>query len=61
MAAMLSVVTMVLYFAATVSFLAYLLKPSEVVSNVSLGITATGFAAHTIALGAGMVGATPGC
>jgi cytochrome c-type biogenesis protein CcsB len=60
MAAMLSVVTMVLYFAATVSFLAYLLKPSEVVSNVSLGITATGFAAHTIALGAGMVGATPG-
>ncbi len=60
MAAMLSVVTMVLYFAATVTFLAYLLKPSEVLSNVSLGITATGFAAHTIALGAGMIGATPG-
>ena len=60
MAAMLSVVTMLLYFAATVSFLAYLLKPSEVLSNVSLGMTATGFAAHTIALGAGMIGATPG-
>ncbi|HSF65904.1 MAG TPA: cytochrome c biogenesis protein CcsA [Nitrospiraceae bacterium] len=60
MAAMLSVVTMVLYFAATVSFLTYLLKPSEVLSNISLGVTATGFAAHTIALGAGMIGATPG-
>ena len=58
MAAMFFVVTMALYFAATVSFLAYLLWPSEVLSNVSLGMTATGFASHTIALGAGMIGVT---
>jgi hypothetical protein len=58
MAAMFFVVTMTLYFAATVSFLAYLLWPSEVLSNVSLGMTATGFASHTIALGAGMIGVT---
>ena len=58
MAAMFFVVTMALYFAATVSFLAYLLWPSEVLANVSLGMTATGFASHTIALGAGMIGAT---
>lgn len=58
MAAMFFVVTMALYFAATVSFLAYLLWPSESLSKVSLGITAVGFAAHTIALVARMVGAT---
>src|SRR3954465_5179653 len=58
MAAMFFVVTMTLYFAATVSFLIYLLWPSEVLANVSLGMTATGFAAHTITLGAGMVGVT---
>jgi cytochrome c-type biogenesis protein CcsB len=58
MAAMFFVVTMALYFAATVSFLAYLLWPSEALSNVSLGMTATGFASHTIALGAGMIGGT---
>ena len=58
MAAMLFVVTMALYFAATVAFLAYLLWPSEILANVSLGVTATGFAAHTIALGAGMIGGT---
>jgi len=58
MAAMFFVVTMTLYLAATVSFLAYLLWPSEVLSNVSLGLTATGFASHTIALGAGMIGVT---
>ena len=58
MATMFFVVTMALYFAATVSFLIYLLWPSEVLANVSLGMTATGFAAHTIALGAGMVGVT---
>ena len=58
MAAMFFVVTMALYFAATVSVLAYLLWPSEVLANVSLGMTATGFAAHTIALGAGMMGDT---
>jgi cytochrome c-type biogenesis protein CcsB len=64
MAAMFFVVTMALYFAATVSFLVYLLRPSEVLANISLGMTATGFASHTIALGAGMIGgaeiSTPG-
>ena len=58
MAAMFFVVTMALYFAATISFLAYLLWPSEGLSHVSLGMTATGFASHTVALGAGMIGAT---
>jgi cytochrome c-type biogenesis protein CcsB len=58
MAAVFFMVTMALYFAAAVCFLAYLLRPSEVLSNVSLGMTATGFASHTIALGARMSGAT---
>jgi cytochrome c-type biogenesis protein CcsB len=58
MAAVLFMVTMVLYFAAAVSFLAYVLRPSETLANVSLGMTATGFASHTIALGARMSGAT---
>ena len=58
MAAALFMVTMVLYFGAAVSFLAYVLRPSETLSNVSLGMTATGFASHTIALGARMSGAT---
>ena len=58
MAAMFFVVTMSLYFAATVSYLAYLLRPSEALSKVSLGMTAIGFASHTIALVARMVGAT---
>ena len=58
MATVFFVVTMTLYFAATVFFLAYLLRPSETLSNVSLGVTATGFAAHTLALGARMSGAT---
>ncbi|MDH4185607.1 MAG: cytochrome c biogenesis protein [Nitrospira sp.] len=58
MAAMFFVLTMVLYFAATISFLAYLLWPSTILSKVSLGITSVGFAAHTIALVARMVGAT---
>ena len=58
MAAVFFVVTMILYFAATVSFLAYLLWPSETLSNVSLRVTATGFASHTIALVARMIGAT---
>lgn len=56
MAAMFFMVTMALYFAATVSFLAYLLWPSEALSKTSLGMTAVGFAAHTIALVARMVG-----
>jgi len=58
MAAMFFVVTMALYFAATVSFLAYLLWPFEVLSKISLGMTAIGFTSHTIALAAGMIGAT---
>ena len=58
MAAMFFVVTMALYFAATVSFLTYLLRPAEALANLSLGMTATGFASHTIALGAGMMGGT---
>ncbi len=58
MAAMFFVVTMVLYFVATVSFLACLLWPSEALSKVSLGMTAIGFALHTIALVARMIGAT---
>jgi cytochrome c-type biogenesis protein CcsB len=58
MAAVFFVVTMVLYFAATVSFLAYLLWPSEALSKVSLSMTAIGFASHTIALVARMIGAT---
>ena len=57
MAAMFFVVTMALYFAATVSYLAYLLWPSEALSKVSLGMTAVGFASHTIALVARMIGA----
>ena len=58
MAAVFFMVTMALYFVAAVSFLAYVLRPSEALSNASLGMTATGFAAHTIALGARMSGAT---
>ena len=58
MAAVFFVVTMALYFAATVSYLAYLLWPSEVLSRVSLGMTAIGFASHSIALVARMIGAT---
>jgi cytochrome c-type biogenesis protein CcsB len=58
MAAMFFVVTMVLYFVATVSFLACLLWPSEALSKGSLGMTAIGFALHTIALVARMIGAT---
>jgi cytochrome c-type biogenesis protein CcsB len=58
MAAMFFVVTMVLYFAATVSYLAYLLWPSEALSKVSLAMTAIGFASHTIAWVTRMVGAT---
>ena len=58
MAAMFFVVTMALYFAATVSYLAYLLWATEALSKISLGITAVGFTSHSIALGVGMVGAT---
>ena len=55
MAAVCFMVTMVLYFVATVSFLAYLLRRSEALSNVSLAITAVGFVSHTVALVVRMV------
>jgi cytochrome c-type biogenesis protein CcsB len=50
MAAVCFMVTMVLYFVATISFLAYLLRRSEALSNVSLAFTAAGFISHTVAL-----------
>lgn len=50
MAAVCFMVTMVLYFVATMSFLAYLLRRSEALSNVSLAFTAAGFISHTVAL-----------
>ena len=55
MAAICVIITMALYFVATVSFLAYLLRRSEALSKVSLGITAFGFLTHSVALTAGMV------
>lgn len=58
MAAVWVMITMVLYFAATVSFLAYLLRRSEAMSKVSLGITGLGFLSHTVALGIGMMEAS---
>ncbi len=57
MAAVFFMVTMVLYFVATVSFLAYVLRRAEALTKVSLGITAAGFATHTLALVARMIGA----
>ena len=51
-------VTILLYFLATVSFLAYLLRRSEALSKVSLGITAVGFSSHTVALVARVVAAS---
>lgn len=51
-------VTMVLYFVATVSYLAYLLRRSEALTKISLGITAVGFVSHTIALVTRMVATT---
>ena len=58
MAVVCFMVTMGLYFAATISFLAYLLRRSEALSKVSLGITAAGFVMHTLALVARMVGSS---
>ncbi len=58
MAAVCFMVTMVLYFVATMSFLAYLLRRSEALSNVSLAITAAGFISHTVALVIRMVEAS---
>lgn len=58
MVAVCFMITLVLYIVATVSFLSYSLRRSEALSNVSLGITAAGFASHTVALGARMADAS---
>lgn len=42
--------TMVVYLVGTIFFLAYLLRRSETLSQVSLGVTAVGFVLHTLAL-----------
>jgi cytochrome c-type biogenesis protein CcsB len=52
------IITLVLYTVATVSFLSYSLRRSEALSQVSLGLTAAGFASHTFVLGARMVAAS---
>ncbi|MBM4133060.1 MAG: c-type cytochrome biogenesis protein CcsB [Nitrospira sp.] len=44
------IATIILYFAGTGFFLAYLLRRSEALSQVSLGVTAVGFLTHTLAL-----------
>jgi ABC-type uncharacterized transport system permease subunit len=54
MASVCFMITMALYFSATVSFLIYLLRRSDALSNVSLWITAAGFLFHTAALAARM-------
>jgi len=58
MAAVFFMVTMALYFVATVAFLALLLRRAEALSTVALTVTATGFLAHTLALVTRMVGTT---
>ncbi len=58
MAAVCFLIALVLYIVATVSFLSYSLRRSEALSNVSLGMTAAGFASHTVALAARMAGAS---
>src|SRR5690349_18303301 len=55
MAAVFFMITMALYFAATVSFLALLVRRADALSTVSLTITAVGFVTHTIALVARML------
>ena len=50
MTALLLIATLVLYLAGTVFFLTYLLRQSEALSNVSLGVTGLGFLTHTVAL-----------
>jgi len=50
MAAVFFMITMALYFAATVSFLALLVRRADALSTFSLTITAVGFVTHTIAL-----------
>lgn len=58
MAAVCFMITLILYIAATVSFLSYSLRRSEALSHVSLGMTAAGFASHTVALVVRMAGAS---
>jgi cytochrome c-type biogenesis protein CcsB len=58
MASVCFMITMVLYFLATVSFLTYLLRRSDALSKVSLWVTAAGFVFHTIALVARMATAS---
>ncbi len=55
MAAGFFIATLVLYFAGTVLFLTYLLRRSETLSQVSLGVTGVGFLSHTVALISHMV------
>lgn len=47
--------TLGLYLVGTISFLAYLLRRSEALSHVSLGVTALGFLFHTLALASRMM------
>lgn len=49
------IATIMLYFVGTAFYLAYLLRRSEALSKVSLGITALGFAMHSAALLSRMV------
>jgi cytochrome c-type biogenesis protein CcsB len=58
MAVVCFMITLVLYTVATVSFLSYSLRRSEALSQVSLGLTAVGFASHTFFLGARMFAAS---
>jgi len=56
MSALLFMVTMGLYFVGTIGFLAYLVRRSEWLSKISLGVTSLGFVTHTVALVMRMVG-----
>ncbi len=58
MAVVCFMITLVLYTVATVSFLSYSLRRSEALSQVSLGLTAMGFASHTFFLGVRMFAAS---
>ena len=55
MTALFFTTTLVFYFAGTVLFLAYLLRRSESLSNLSLAIAGIGFLTHTVALLSRMV------
>ncbi|BCA53677.1 putative Cytochrome c biogenesis protein CcsA [Nitrospira sp. KM1] len=56
MAALFFMVTIALYFAATVAFLGLLIRRAEALSTVALSITAIGFGTHTLAIVARMFG-----